>query len=48
MVKSMLTMTVNQVKADRGEIESDGRDFDEMQRKTKDLPNRGGPVNKTQ
>lgn len=37
-----------QVKADRGEVESDDKSFDEMQRRTKDLPNREGPVNKTQ
>lgn len=48
MVKGMLTMSVNQVKADRGELESDARDFEEMQKKTKDLPNREGPVNKSQ
>ncbi|RHZ60244.1 hypothetical protein CDV55_101769 [Aspergillus turcosus] len=36
------------VKADRGEIDSDDKDFESLQSKTKDLPNRSGPVNKTQ
>ena len=41
-------MLMRQVKADRGEVESDGKDMKEMQEKTKDLPNREGFVNKTQ
>lgn len=44
-------MTANereQVKADRGELESDARNMNEMQQKTKDLPNRPGFVNKSQ
>ncbi|KAJ5165930.1 hypothetical protein N7492_006226 [Penicillium capsulatum] len=36
------------VKADRGEIDSNGENIGEMQEKTKHLPNREGPVNKTQ
>ncbi|RMJ21938.1 hypothetical protein PHISP_07187 [Aspergillus sp. HF37] len=36
------------VKADRGEIETDDKTFQAMQDKTKNLPNREGPVNKTQ
>lgn len=37
-----------EVKADRGEIESQGDTIEQMQEKTKHLPNREGPVNKTQ
>lgn len=37
-----------QVKADRGEVDSDDKTFEAMQAKTKNLPNREGPVNKTQ
>lgn len=37
-----------QVKADRGEVDGDDEYFEAMQSKTKDLPNRQGPVNKTQ
>ncbi|KAL4893520.1 hypothetical protein BDV59DRAFT_177533 [Aspergillus ambiguus] len=29
------------VKADRGEVDSDSKDFNEMQKKTKHLPNQG-------
>ncbi|KAJ5102048.1 hypothetical protein NUU61_004270 [Penicillium alfredii] len=36
------------VKADRGEIESDDATFEALQDRTKHLPNRKGPVNKTQ
>ncbi|KAF4290724.1 hypothetical protein KXV50_001247 [Aspergillus fumigatus] len=36
------------VKADRGELDSDDKDFQSLQSRTKDLPNRSGPVNKTQ
>lgn len=36
------------VKADRGELESDGRNMNELQDRTKHLPNRSGPVNKSQ
>ncbi|KAI2814270.1 hypothetical protein CBS63078_9355 [Aspergillus niger] len=36
------------VKADRGEVDSDDKNFGAMQERTKGLPNRDGPVNKTQ
>ncbi|PWY72206.1 hypothetical protein BO94DRAFT_539330 [Aspergillus sclerotioniger CBS 115572] len=36
------------VKADRGEVDSDDKSFGAMQERTKGLPNRDGPVNKTQ
>ncbi|BCS01900.1 uncharacterized protein AKAW2_60164A [Aspergillus luchuensis] len=36
------------VKADRGEVDSDDNNFGAMQERTKGLPNRDGPVNKTQ
>lgn len=36
------------VKADRGDLDNDCPSFAEMERKTKDLPNRKGHVNKTQ
>ncbi|PWY79065.1 hypothetical protein BO83DRAFT_376547 [Aspergillus eucalypticola CBS 122712] len=36
------------VKADRGEVDSDDNNFSAMQERTKGLPNRDGPVNKTQ
>ncbi|OOF91639.1 hypothetical protein ASPCADRAFT_9563 [Aspergillus carbonarius ITEM 5010] len=36
------------VKADRGEVDSDDQSFGAMQERTKGLPNRDGPVNKTQ
>ncbi|GFF42170.1 hypothetical protein IFM61606_01858 [Aspergillus udagawae] len=36
------------VKADRGELDSDDKDFESLQNRTKDLPNRSGPVNKSQ
>lgn len=48
LVGFILSLTVQQVKADRGEIESDDKTFEAMQNKTKNLPNRQGPVNKTQ
>jgi len=43
-----MTATAQQIKADRGEIDSDDKTFQEMQKRTKNLPNRKGPVNKTQ
>ncbi|EAW14439.1 uncharacterized protein ACLA_074760 [Aspergillus clavatus NRRL 1] len=36
------------VKADRGEVDSDDKDFSSLQDRTKGLPNRSGSVNKTQ
>ncbi|RAH74009.1 uncharacterized protein BO66DRAFT_434998 [Aspergillus aculeatinus CBS 121060] len=36
------------VKADRGDIDSDDKDFATLQERTKGLPNRAGNVNKTQ
>ncbi|KNG83856.1 hypothetical protein ANOM_007640 [Aspergillus nomiae NRRL 13137] len=36
------------VKADRGELDSDGHDLKDLQEKTKHLPNQEGPGSKTQ
>ncbi|KAF9882936.1 hypothetical protein FE257_004871 [Aspergillus nanangensis] len=36
------------IKADREEIDTDGMNFEEMQRKTKNMPNQNGSGNKTQ
>lgn len=46
MADKCLAFHSQQVKADRGELDSESQSFEEMQKETKDLPNRGDPVNK--
>ncbi|OJJ51165.1 hypothetical protein ASPZODRAFT_12004 [Penicilliopsis zonata CBS 506.65] len=46
--QELASSSESSVKADRGEIDNADSDFSKMQAKTKDLPNRSGPVNKTQ
>lgn len=48
MIDANVLFQMQQVKADRGEVDSDDKNFGAMQERTKGLPNRDGPVNKTQ